>query len=718
MKRLFISYRRDDSQHQADRLHAHLKRAVQDPDEQIFIDIDHIPLGVDFYEHLDSQVAQCDVLLALIGPDWLDARDPTTNTRRLDDPADFVRIEIASALKRGIPVVPVLLDGVQPLRAADLPEDLRPLARRQAVEVRRASFDADAERLLRRLGLDSGEEPPPPRRRKKAAPVGGMPAWALPVAGIGLVVIVGAALALWLDPFGPGERSAGPSDPTEGARMALPADEIDRISKAVVRIVALEDGEPAGVGSGTLVSATGLIHTNHHVVEGGDDFKIELLDDPNELPVAKYRARVTGSSENADFAVLQIDRDAAGSTIDAESLDLPFLAEDATSVRRGESVYVFGYPAIEAGYQSYTEGNITTIRADTFAGRRMDVWYQTDAQISPGSSGGLVVNARSQIVGMPTAVQTEDTTGGRIARILSIGAIRAAIDTDFAEPEVVTDTMLGVDEEPSFGAVALNAGFPTDPYRLDMTSGGPVDVAYLDDSKCSGFASVAPSFRMQWSGTTTGLRMFFLASDGAHDGDTTLLIKQPDGTWLCNDDAADGAGDPLVVLANPAQGRYQVWVGSYRQGREINGTLYVTEYNHTPASMAPTELDVSRGAYQTITIEPGFESPHLAEITVGGAIDASYLGTECVGFTTVMADVRLNWSGRTERLVISFAKDTRNTTLVVHRPDGSWLCNDDESTETHDPRIEIENPSDGTYSIWVGAKKQRRLVSGTLSLSE
>lgn len=68
MPKIFISYRREDSKHAVGRLHAALKRHVRDPKRDIFIDIDNIPKGVDFVEHLDQQVAQCDVMLAVIGP--------------------------------------------------------------------------------------------------------------------------------------------------------------------------------------------------------------------------------------------------------------------------------------------------------------------------------------------------------------------------------------------------------------------------------------------------------------------------------------------------------------------------------------------------------------------------------------------------------------------------------------------------------------------------
>ncbi len=162
MPKIFISYRRDDSQYQADRLHAVLKRHVRNPQQDIFIDIDNIPVGADFFDHIDRQVAQCDVLFALIGPTWLDIKDPNTGVRRLDDPKDFVRIEIASAMKRGIPVAPILLDGTVFPSESGLPDELKPLARRNGAELRRATFESDVDRLMRGLAIDDRRPQIPP----------------------------------------------------------------------------------------------------------------------------------------------------------------------------------------------------------------------------------------------------------------------------------------------------------------------------------------------------------------------------------------------------------------------------------------------------------------------------------------------------------------------------------------------------------------------------
>lgn len=133
MTRIFISYRRDDAGYVASILRKHLE-AEYGPGS-VFMDIDSIPLGVDFRQHLSDAVSRCDVLLALIGETWAGPL-PGGTQRRIDDPKDFVRIEVESALKRGIPVVPVLIDKAAPPAVESLPAGLRDLAFRNAAELR------------------------------------------------------------------------------------------------------------------------------------------------------------------------------------------------------------------------------------------------------------------------------------------------------------------------------------------------------------------------------------------------------------------------------------------------------------------------------------------------------------------------------------------------------------------------------------------------------
>jgi TIR domain len=99
--KIFISYRRDDSRYQARMIYEAFVRGL--PRENVFMDIDTIPLGVNFVKVLESWVEQCEVLLVLIGADWVNSTDPKTGKRRLDNPRDFVRVEIRGALTRDIP---------------------------------------------------------------------------------------------------------------------------------------------------------------------------------------------------------------------------------------------------------------------------------------------------------------------------------------------------------------------------------------------------------------------------------------------------------------------------------------------------------------------------------------------------------------------------------------------------------------------------------------
>ena len=145
---IFINYRRDDSAGTAGRLHDRLAQTFGR--KTLFMDVDHIPAGVDFVEYLQSQVAACGVFLAVIGPNWLDAKDDS-GRRRFDNPDDFVTIEIGAALARNIRVIPVLVDGARTPKADKLPDSVKPLARRNAVEVRNTHFGRDAEALANKV---------------------------------------------------------------------------------------------------------------------------------------------------------------------------------------------------------------------------------------------------------------------------------------------------------------------------------------------------------------------------------------------------------------------------------------------------------------------------------------------------------------------------------------------------------------------------------------
>ena len=147
--KVFISYRRKDSHYIADRIYDGL--VPEFGRDNVFKDVDAIPLGRDFRRILQEAVTRCDVLLAVIGPRWLGETD-AVGRRRVDDPEDWVRIEIETALERAIPVIPLLVDGASFPRGEDLPPSLQGLVYRHGTSVRPdPDFHHDMGRVIKAL---------------------------------------------------------------------------------------------------------------------------------------------------------------------------------------------------------------------------------------------------------------------------------------------------------------------------------------------------------------------------------------------------------------------------------------------------------------------------------------------------------------------------------------------------------------------------------------
>jgi ketosteroid isomerase-like protein len=140
-----ISYRREDSTPVAGRLHDRLR--AEFGKENVFMDFDSIPYGVDFREHIKRTLERADVVVAVVGPGWLGAQKEAS--RRIDDPSDFVRLEIAGALHRGIPVIPVLVDDTPMPKPDALPPDMQAFAFRNALMLDTGiDFHHHADRLV------------------------------------------------------------------------------------------------------------------------------------------------------------------------------------------------------------------------------------------------------------------------------------------------------------------------------------------------------------------------------------------------------------------------------------------------------------------------------------------------------------------------------------------------------------------------------------------
>jgi len=269
MSGIFLSYRREDSAGWTGRLAEHLKERFGS--ESIFMDIDTIEPGADFTEALQKAVSACDVLLAIIGPDWATAAD-TSGKPRLNDPDDWVRVEIAAALKRKIRVIPVLVGGASVPTKDSLPDELDTFAQRQAHELTDKRWNYDVEQLVRAL---------PTNLLKRSTHSDGIhvPATSWPVKSIiiGCLVI---AIVLWNTL--PSGKTSAPREDTDGHRPSSPASSPTSDKPAATttpgqlapseRPTASSTSQIPGPRPSKTINLLAAEHGGHLIVASGDDW--------------------------------------------------------------------------------------------------------------------------------------------------------------------------------------------------------------------------------------------------------------------------------------------------------------------------------------------------------------------------------------------------------------------------------------------------------------
>ncbi len=543
-----------------------------------------------------------------------------------------------------------------------------------------------------------------------------------------LALLAAVAMVLWI-----GDASAQVDKPEQGGWNR---ERIDAISAAVVQIHA-----PDGTGSGSLVEGSALVYTNRHVVEGFYQFDIHVLLDPTEPATPLFKAELVGYSEDYDFAVLRITSDLDGNPVsDPHALirqrggvqpALRIAAGDPPG--RGDAIAIFGYPGLGENELIKTTGIIASVQYGELDGVRMPIWYRTNAEMSPGNSGGVATNDAGEMIGIPTWVSAENRTLGRLGNLLSMDVVRSVMArnalattwgsqrfSDYAGLAGQLDFSLST----NFGEARLSRGFTPDPRRERVISGGAVNLNYLG-SDFAGYAAESPDYRLHWSGTGSTLRIFFEADQSGSD--TVLVINQPDGSWLFNDDAPGGGLNPLISITNAQAGQYDIWVGSFNEGEYHSGELVITELDLSPgtgSARGDAGLDFSLDPnFGRVALRAGFRpDPHRVAVTAGGSVDVSdsYLGIGCTGHASRAPDFRLDWSGSSRELRILFeaAEAGDDTVLLVNRPDGSWTCNDDAHSGTVDPMVVIPSPQDGQYDIWVASYSAGEFISGELLITE
>lgn len=184
---LFLSYRRDDSAPYAGRIHDRL--VAHFGAESVFMDITAIDIGEDFEEAITRTVASCNVLIAVIGPRWL-SNTNATGQSRLHESGDFVGIEVATALQRGIRVIPALVGNAQMPSNSQLPENLQRLAMRQAIEISDSRFHQDIDRLIAVLQKMRTAALAPPPALEEPPPAVQRPQRVRPLFVVGAIAVV------------------------------------------------------------------------------------------------------------------------------------------------------------------------------------------------------------------------------------------------------------------------------------------------------------------------------------------------------------------------------------------------------------------------------------------------------------------------------------------------------------------------------------------------
>ncbi|MEA3335254.1 MAG: META domain-containing protein [Chloroflexota bacterium] len=289
----------------------------------------------------------------------------------------------------------------------------------------------------------------------------------------------------------------------------------------------------------------------------------------------------------------------------------------------------------------------------------------------------------------------------------------------------------------AFLILDLEAGFPLDPFFVSVNGGGELDASTYVDG-CTGFVHKDPIVSVDWEGETDFIEVFFYS-----DHDPTLIIQKPDGSFVCNDDANALLLDPVVEMANPEKGIYNIWVGSYHENQLIPGVLVITtrpdvnigtftldglvsreaipEVLQTPEGRKAAEellamIEARQGDIEKLT--SGSE-PKQVDITAEGdvaAFEFDIEGAICNGHIGEIPDYVFDWSG-TDPFAVYF-EGNQDATLVLVQPGGAVVCNDDAvAGENLNPYVVLEQPPEGLYAIFVGRIDPETPVTGQLTIA-
>jgi hypothetical protein len=308
----------------------------------------------------------------------------------------------------------------------------------------------------------------------------------------------------------------------------------------------------------------------------------------------------------------------------------------------------------------------------------------------------------------------------------------AVAQTDTATPPDADNP-----EPSAYLTLDMQAGFALDPFLVSLNGGGELDASTLDPA-CVGYINDRPVLTADWEGAVDFLRIFFYS-----DSDSTLVIQQPDGSYLCADDVDENVLDAELVAEQPATGSYKVWVGSYEPNQLIPGLLVITARpdldlsSFDPRALIkrqPLEVEVEEESEAAVAAKEAVTATQrvaadgvlsagafiTAAVTAEGNVPTFEVSGEdavCGGIIGAAPDFIVDVPADIETLRIMFEAEQDASLLVIHAEEGAFCADDDAERLNANPVLDIEAPEPGLYGIFVGRFQEDEPITGTLTIT-
>jgi serine protease Do len=268
-----------------------------------------------------------------------------------------------------------------------------------------------------------------------------------------------------------------------------------------------------------------------------------------------------------------------------------------------------------------------------------------------------------------------------------------------------------------------------------------VDASTIDKN-CTGYVNESPTLSVDWSGSAELIRVFYVS-----DHDPMLVIQLPSGEYVCNDNAHRLLLDPVIAMEKPEAGNYRIWVGAADEGQLVPGVLVITARKDVTLGNFVLGNLVKRGVVADTLEEPAATDERKAmaekllkgvialkaahdtgriqtfsrDVEAAGEMEAHELpigDAFCNGYISEQPSLVFDVPENEKDLIIYF-EGNGDSTLVLAKPDGTFLCNDDHERDANvNPLIFIEDPQPGQYAVWVGRVSTDAPVNGKLTVTE